>query len=91
MATRKEMQKTGVARLVAIQNRVLKRLKRAYPKWMKRSDLADSLSSPITADVLTMAMTALEKRGLIETKIVVTGELGRPPVVYRLTKRPGER
>jgi hypothetical protein len=72
--------------MTALQNRVLRRLKKIYPKWLKRSDLYASLSAPVTKDILDVAVEALKKRGLIESQEVSTGDIGRPPTVYRLRK-----
>jgi hypothetical protein len=77
-----------VARLTALQNRIYRRLKKVYPRWMKRRDLYRSLSRPIKAAALDMGIIALKKRGILEEGKVATGDVGRPPTVYRLRKAP---
>lgn len=79
---RRETERSTIQGYLTLQKRIARRLAAAGPGGMTRSDLYNSLGSPLTKRSLDIALNALRQRGIAKARRVETGRPGRPSEVW---------
>lgn len=83
--SRKDEERITLQSLMTLRRRIMRRLKDAGVSGMSRSDLYKSLSHPITAKIMDMALNTLKQRGEVKVRRVETGRPGRPCEIWWAT------
>lgn len=85
--SRKDESRMTIQSLLTLRRRIMRRLKKVGPNGMTRTELYRSLSHPITATIMDMALNTLLELGEVKVRRIETGKRGRPSEVWWATGR----